>query len=71
MEQVTFPTYFNLGFSSYRPFVYYRDDIIAFMEEYLFRGAGNEIFVRQADREKEITVEHLADIDRCRDFCCC
>ena len=38
MEQVTFSTYFNLGFSSYCPFVYYRDDIIAFLEEYLFGG---------------------------------
>ena len=71
MEQVTFPTYFNLGFSSYCPFVYYRDDIIAFLEEYLFGGRVMKYFLRQADREKEITVEHLADIDRCRYFCCC
>ena len=44
MEQVTFSTYLNLGFSSYCPFVYYCDDIIAFLEEYLFGGQVMKYF---------------------------
>ena len=70
MEQVTFSTYFNLGFFSYCHSCTIVMISLLFWRN-IFRGAGNEIFLRQADREKEITVEHLADIDRCRDFCCC
>ena len=42
--------------------------ISLFFWEISFGCASNEIFLLQADREKEITVEHLADIDRCGDF---